>query len=140
MDWRRNRVFRHETDEMTRTLKLALPHLSDLAAAATAARVCQDLIAALPPHSELCPKCGLKFETVPRLPSKAPFSKDFEDAVGFAYESAAARHFGLAAGTARAIDQRYLEFPTVGEQPGGGRAAVVRPGPQSGNARRVPSD
>ena len=60
-----------------------------------------------------CPKCGLKVETVPQLPSKAPFSKDFEDAVGLACESAAARQvarqFGVAAGTVRAIDQRYLE-------------------------------
>jgi transposase len=55
----------------------------------------------------------LKVETVPQLPSKAPFSKDFEDAVGLACESAAARQvarqFKLAAGTVRAIDQRYLE-------------------------------
>ena len=60
-----------------------------------------------------CPKCGLKVEAVPQLPSKAPFSKDFEDAVGLACESAAARQvarqYGLAAGTVRAIDQRYLE-------------------------------
>ena len=59
-----------------------------------------------------CPKCGLKVETVPQLPSKSPFSKDFEDAVGLACESAAARQvarqFQLAAGTVRAIDQRYL--------------------------------
>lgn len=60
-----------------------------------------------------CAECGLKVETVPQLPSKAPFSKDFEDAVGLACESAAARQvarqYGLAAGTVRAIDQRYLE-------------------------------
>jgi transposase len=60
-----------------------------------------------------CPKCGLRVEAVPQLPSKAPFSKDFEDAVGLACESAAARQvarqFGLAGGTVRAIDQRYLE-------------------------------
>jgi transposase len=29
-----------------------------------------------------CPDCGLKAEKVPQLPSKAPFSKRFEDAVG----------------------------------------------------------
>jgi len=60
-----------------------------------------------------CPRCGLKVEEVPQLPSKAPFSKDFEDAVGLACESAAARQvarqFGLAASTVRAIDLRYLE-------------------------------
>jgi hypothetical protein len=64
-----------------------------------------------------CPKCGLKVERVPQLPSKAPFSKDFEDTVGLACESAAARQVArqlkLAAATVRAIDQRYLERPVV---------------------------
>jgi hypothetical protein len=61
-----------------------------------------------------CPRCGLKVEEVPQMPGKAPFSKDFEDAVGLACESAApwqvARQFGLAASTIRAIDLRYLEL------------------------------
>jgi transposase len=60
-----------------------------------------------------CPDCGVKVEKVPLLPSKAPFSKRFEDAVGQACESAAARQvarrFGLAESTVRAIDLRYLE-------------------------------
>ncbi len=60
-----------------------------------------------------CPNCGVKSEKVPLLPSKAPFSKRFEDAVGLACESAAARRvaqqFGLSASTVRAIDLRYLE-------------------------------
>ncbi len=60
-----------------------------------------------------CPDCGIKTEKVPQLPSKAPFSKRFEEAVGLACESAAvrrvARQFGLAASTVRAIDLRYLE-------------------------------
>lgn len=60
-----------------------------------------------------CPDCGVKVEKVPLLPSKAPFSKRFEDAVGHACESASARQvarrFGLAESTIRAIDQRYLE-------------------------------
>ncbi len=60
-----------------------------------------------------CPDCGVKTEKVPQLPSKAPFSKRFEEAVGEACESAAARQvarrFGLAASTVRAIDLRYLE-------------------------------
>jgi len=37
-----------------------------------------------------CPDCGVKTEKVAQLPSKAPFSKRFEDAVGEACESAAA--------------------------------------------------
>jgi transposase len=60
-----------------------------------------------------CPDCGIKIEKVLQLPSKAPFSKRFEDAVGQACESAAARQvarrFELAASTVRAIDLRYLE-------------------------------
>ena len=38
-----------------------------------------------------CPDCGIKAEKIAQLPSKAPFSKRFEDAVGEACESAAAR-------------------------------------------------
>jgi transposase len=60
-----------------------------------------------------CPECGMKIEKVPLLPSKAPFSQCFEDAVGQACESAAARQvarrFALAESTVRAIDLRYLE-------------------------------
>ena len=60
-----------------------------------------------------CPQCGLKIEKVEQLPSKAPFSKRFEEAVGEACESASARRvakrFGLAESTVRAIDLRYLE-------------------------------
>ena len=60
-----------------------------------------------------CPACGVRIEKVPLLPSKAPFSKRFEDAVGQACESASARQvarrMGLAESTVRAIDLRYLE-------------------------------
>jgi transposase len=67
-----------------------------------------------------CPDCGLKAEKVPQLPSKAPFSKRFEDAVGLACESAAvrpvARAFGLAASTVRAIDLGYLKRWAAGRR------------------------
>jgi transposase len=60
-----------------------------------------------------CPDCGVKREKVLQLPSKAPFSRRFEEAVGEACESASARQvarrFELAASTVRAIDLRYLE-------------------------------
>ena len=60
-----------------------------------------------------CPECGVKREKVLQLPSKAPFSKRFEEAVGQACESApvrrVARQWGLASSTVRAIDLRYLE-------------------------------
>ena len=67
-----------------------------------------------------CPDCGVKTEKVPQLPSKAPFSKRFEEAVGLACESAAvrrvARQFGLASSTVRAIDVRYLNRWSVGRR------------------------
>lgn len=60
-----------------------------------------------------CPQCGFRAERVPQLPSKAPFSKRFEEAVGEACQSAAARQvarrFGMAESTVRAIDLRCLE-------------------------------
>jgi len=60
-----------------------------------------------------CPDCGVKTEKVPQLPSKAPFSKRFEEAVGLACESAAvrrvAKQLGLSPSTVRAIDIRYLK-------------------------------
>ena len=72
-----------------------------------------------------CPDCGVKTEKVPQLPSKAPFSKRFEEAVGLACESAAgrrvARQFGLASSTVRAIDVRYLRrWPGRGRRCGDG--------------------
>jgi len=67
-----------------------------------------------------CPECGVKVEKVPLLPSKAPFSKRFEDAVGQACESASARQVarrcGLAESTVRAIDLRYLERWAAGRR------------------------
>jgi hypothetical protein len=60
-----------------------------------------------------CPRCGFRAEKVPQLPSKAPFSKRFEEAVGQACESASARQvarrLGMAESTVRAIDLRCLE-------------------------------
>lgn len=60
-----------------------------------------------------CPQCGVKTETIPQLPSKAPYSKRFEDAVGQLCESASvrqvARRMGLAESTVRGMDLRYLE-------------------------------
>lgn len=60
-----------------------------------------------------CPDCGIKTERIEQLPSKAPFSKRFEEEVGQACESAAARQvarrFGLSGSTVRGMDLRYLE-------------------------------
>jgi transposase len=133
LDWPGYRVYRHEIDEKTRTLKLWVRRKRGNRVLICSGcggrcskiqeirqREVRDLpwrkyqtIVVVEFYRVRCPKCGLKVETVPELPSKAPFSKDFEDAVGLACESAAARQvarqFGLPAGTVRAIDQRYLE-------------------------------
>ena len=69
-----------------------------------------------------CPDCGIKVERVEQLPSKAPFSKRFEELVGQACESAAARQvarrFGLATSTVLASGNwarptRPLRPPTM---------------------------
>lgn len=71
-------------------------------------------------HRVRCPDCGIRAEKVPLLPSKAPFSKRFEEAVGLACESAAvrrvARQFRLAESTVRAIDLRYLQRWAAGRK------------------------
>jgi len=57
-------------------------------------------------HRVRCPECGVRVEKIEQLPSKAPFSKRFEEIVGEACESAAAsqvaRRFHLAENTVRA--------------------------------------
>lgn len=72
-------------------------------------------------HRVRCPDCGVKVERVAQLPSKAPFSKRFEDAVGEACESApvrrVAQRFGLPSSTVRAIDLRYLERWAASRKP-----------------------
>jgi transposase len=133
LQWPGYRVYRHEIDEKNKTLDLWVRRkrgnrklecsgcgrkFSD--AHDYTERAVRDL-----PWSEFrtavhievyrvkCPDCGVRVEKVPLLPSKAPFSKRFEDAVGQACESASARQvarrFGLAESTVRAIDLRYLE-------------------------------
>lgn len=133
LGWPGYRVYRHEIDEHGKSLKLWVRRkrgnrklvCSGCGRKLTEAcdiyqREVRDL-----PWSEYratvvielyrvrCPDCGVKTEKVPQLPSKAPFSKRFEEAVGLACESAAVRRvgqqFGLAASTVRAIDLRYLQ-------------------------------
>lgn len=133
LDWPGYRVYRYEINEQTRRLKLWVRRkrgnkqfiCSGCGGKASKIeevreREVRDLpwrkyqtVVVVEFYRVRCPKCGLKVEVVPQLPSKAPFSKDFEDAVGLACESAparqVARQFGLAASTVRAIDLRYLE-------------------------------
>lgn len=133
LDWPGYRVWKHEIDERTRMLRLWVRRKRGnrvLVCSGCGKRVkevaeirereVRDLpwrkyqtFVIVEYYRVKCPRCGLKVEEVPQLPSKGPFSKDFEDAVGLACESAAARQvarqYGLAASTVRAIDLRYLE-------------------------------
>lgn len=133
MAWPGYRVYQHEIDEKAKTLRLWIRRkrgnrkiecsgcgrkfgelydtseraVRDLPWSAFTATVFIEI------YRVKCPDCGVKREKVPLLPSKAPFSQRFEDAVGLACEMASARQvarqFGLPASTVRAIDLRYLE-------------------------------
>jgi transposase len=133
LGWPGYRVYQHEIDEQAKTLRLWVRRKRgnrklvcsgcgrklETAYDATEREVrdlpCMEFrtTAIVEIYRVCCPDCGLKVEKVLQLPSKAPFSKRFEDAVGLACESAAARRvarqFRLAESTVRAIDLRYLE-------------------------------
>jgi transposase len=133
LGWPGYRVYRHEINEAAKTLKLWVRRkrgnrklvcsgcgrkLSEVYD--TYEREIRDLpcfefrtTVVIELYRVRCPDCGVKTEKVPQLPSKAPFSKRFEEAVGLACESApvrrVARQFGLSPSTVRAIDLRYLK-------------------------------
>ena len=133
LGWPGYRVYRHEINEEAKTLKLWVRRkrgnrklvcsgcgrkLSEVYD--TYEREVRDLpcfefrtTVVIELYRVRCPDCGVKTEKVPQLPSKAPFSQRFEEAVGLACESAAvrrvARQFGLSPSTVRAIDRRYLK-------------------------------
>jgi transposase len=133
LDWPGYRVFRHEIDETSKTLRLWVRRkrgnrkliCSGCGRKITDAhdsyeREVRDLpwrkyqtTVIIELYRVCCPQCGVRVEQLPQLPSKAPFSKDFEDAVGLACEGASvrqvARQLRLAASTVRAIDLRYLQ-------------------------------
>jgi transposase len=133
LGWPGYRVYRHEIQEAAKTLKLWVRRkrgnrklvcsgcrrkLSEVYE--TYEREVRDLpcfefrtTVVIELYRVRCPDCGVKTEKVPQLPSKAPFSKRFEEAVGLACESApvrrVARQFGLSPSTVRALDLRYLK-------------------------------
>lgn len=133
LNWPGYRVYRHEIDAKAETLKLWVRRKrgNQVILCSGCGRRCSGLhevvereVRDLPwgtyqttviveLYRVRCPDCGPKIEKVEPVPGKAPFSKRFEDAVGRACESAAARRvakdFGLAESTVRAIDLRYLE-------------------------------
>ena len=140
LDWPGYQVYQHEIDEKAKTLKLWIRRkrgnrkiecsgcgrkFSELYD--TSERAVRDLpwsafmaTVFIEIYRVNCPDCGVKREKVPLLPSKAPFSKRFEDAVGLACEMASARQvarqFGLPASTVRVIDLRYLERWNAGRR------------------------
>ena len=133
LGWPGYRIYQHEINEKSKTLKLwvrrkrgnkklvcsgcgrKLEEAHDVSEREVRDLPCMEFrtTVVVEVYRVCCPDCGVKVEKVPQLPSKAPFSKRFEDAVGQACESAAARQvarqFGLAASTVRAIDLRYLQ-------------------------------
>ena len=133
LSWPGYRVYRHEIDDPAKTLKLWIRRkrgnrkieCSGCGRKFTAIydiseRAVRDLpwgefrtTVFIEVYRVKCPDCGVKREKVLQLPSKAPFSKRFEEAVGLACQSAPARQVArqlrLAASTVRAIDLRYLE-------------------------------
>ena len=133
MGWPGYRVYRQEIDEQAKTLKLWVRRKRGnrkLTCSGCGRKIAEPADATEREVRDLpcfeyrttvvielfrvrCSQCGLKTERVDQLPSKAPFSKRFEEAVGSACEGASARRvarqFGLAESTVRAIDLRYLE-------------------------------
>jgi transposase len=133
VDWPGYRVWRQDIDENAKTLKLWVRRKrgnKKIVCSGCGQRgddiheICEREVRDLPVFQfrttiviELyrvrCPNCGPKIELVEQLPSKAPFSKRFEEAVGQACEGASARQvarwFRLSESTVRAIDLRYLE-------------------------------
>jgi len=133
LGWPGYRVYRHEINEKNKTLKLWVRRKSGnqkLVCGGCEQRVHEireiyerevcdlpwgeyQVTVVIELYRVNCPNCGVKAEKVEQLPSKAPFSKRFEDAVGEACESAPVRRvayqFGLPERTVAAIDERYLE-------------------------------
>ena len=131
--WPGYRVYQHELDEAAKTLKLwvrrkAVHRGFECSGCGRRLHDVQDVLereirdlpwsvyratVVVEVHRLRCPDCGVRVEKIEQLPSKAPFSKRFEEIVGEACESAAAsqvaRRFHLPESTVRAIDMRYLE-------------------------------
>ena len=133
LGWTGYRVYRYELDEASKRLRLWVRKKpvhrgfecsgcgrKVHAVIATWERKVADLdcfdfrsTVVLDVHRLDCVACGPKVERIEQVPSKAPYTLRFEDRVGQACESAAARRvarqFGLPESTVRAIDLRYLE-------------------------------
>ena len=131
MGWPGYRVYRSEIDEDAKTLKLWVRRKAGKLVCSGCGRTVVEIAEinerevrdlscfeyrttmVVELYRLRCPDWGIKAEQIEQLPSKAPFSKRFEDAVGETCESAAARRvakqFDVAATTVRSMDLRYLE-------------------------------
>jgi transposase len=133
LQWPGYRVYRHEIDESSKRLKLWVRRKRgnqkiECSGCGRKYTDCHDVsereVRDLPWSAMLatvvvevyrvrCSECGVRVEKVEQLPSKAPFSKRFEDAVGRACEGgsgiAVGRQFGLSARQVLRIDKRYLQ-------------------------------
>src|ERR1700746_3029006 len=132
LGWPGYRVYRHEIDETAKTLRLWVRRKRGnrqlicsggrrkfIDAHDCREREVRDLpwgeyrtTVIIEVYRVCCPQCGVRVEKVPQLPSKAPFSKRFEEAVGLACESASvrqvARQFRLAASTAPGVHLAHM--------------------------------
>ena len=135
LGWPGYRVYRKEIDEQGKKLKLWVRRkkaglklvcsgCGQHVAASRIQEICEREVRDLPCfeysttvmveiYRLKCPRCGFRIERVAQLPSKAPYSKRFEEAVGEACQSASARQISrrmsLPESTVRAIDLRCLE-------------------------------
>jgi len=111
LGWPGYRVYRYEVDEAAKTLKIWVRKkpvhrgfecsgcgLRVHAVVATWEREVADLdcfefrtTVVVEVHRLNCAECGPKVEKIEQVPSKAPYTRRFEDQVGEACESAAAR-------------------------------------------------
>ena len=133
LQWPGYRIYRHEINESAGTLKLWVRRKRgnrklECSGCGRKYKDCHDVsereVRDLPwsgmtatvvveVYRVRCSECGVRVEKVEQLPSKAPFSKRFEDAVGRACEGgsgiAVGRQFGLSARQVLRIDKRYLQ-------------------------------
>ncbi len=131
LGWPGYRVQRHEIDEVAKTLRLWVRRkrgnrklvCSGCGRKFSDAHDCNEREVRDLPWGEYrttviievyrvcCPQCGVRVEKVPQLPSKAPFSKRFEEAVGFGVRKRVGTTSGPAVPTGR--QYRASDRPAV---------------------------
>ncbi|MFN0172548.1 MAG: transposase family protein [Bryobacteraceae bacterium] len=137
LDWPGYRVYQHEINEQDKTLRLWVRRkrgnrwleCSGCGRKFLDSHDCREREVRDLPWGEFrasvvvevyrvrCPDCGVKVEKIRQLRSKAPYSKRFEEDVGKACESAAARQVVTADGIGR--EHRAGDRPAVSGAVGG---------------------